>query len=120
MSKRDVEYQSLLKFAEDLTRLIKHDIVTLSSKFFAKGLVTEDVHELVTAPPVGVLQEQEKAKKLLECVIDRIKKSPGRFQDFIDILSEEPYFEDIVQRLIKSCSKCLLMERAVHTCAMAT
>ena len=109
MAEQNAEYQSLVQCADDLTQLIQHNIVSLSSKLFAKGLVAKDAHDSVLSAE-GVANHS-KAAKLLSCVIDRVKESAGRFQEFIDVLGEDAFFEDIVQKLtearsIKSKTAC--------------
>ena len=47
MTEKKIEYQLLLQFADDLTQLIQHNVVSVSSKLFATGLVAKDVHDSV-------------------------------------------------------------------------
>ena len=91
------EYQSLLQFADDLTQLIQHNVVSVSSKLFAKGLVAKDVHDSVLN--VDGASNQSKAAKLLSCVLDKIKKSGDQCQYFIDVLGEDSYFNNIVLKI---------------------
>ena len=105
MAEQNVEYQILVQFNDDLTQLIQHNVVSMSSKLFAKGLVPKDVHD---SSITSVDTNQLKAAKLLLCVLDKIKGSAGRyFQDFIDILRDDSYFEDVVLKIIKRHSKHL-------------
>ena len=99
MTDQNAEYQSLVQSADDLTQLIQHNVVSLSSKLFSTGLVAKDVHDSVLS--VDGASNQSKAAKLLSCVIDKIKDSAGRFQDFIDVLGGDPYFENIVLKITK-------------------
>ena len=105
MADQNVEYQSLVQYTSDLTQLIQHNVVSLSSDFFAKGLVAKDVHDSVLS--VDGASNQSKAAKLLSCVIDKIRDSCGRFQDFIDVLVKDPYFDDIVLKITKAHSKMI-------------
>ena len=97
MTEMNIEYQSLLRFADDLTQLIQHDIVSVSSKLFAKGLVAKDVHDSVLS--VDGASEKSKAAKLLSCVLDKIKESGDQCQYFIDALGEDSYFDSIVSKI---------------------
>ena len=97
MTEQNIEYQSLVQCADDLTRLIQHNVVSLSSKLFAKSLVAKDVHDSVLS--VDGSSKQSKAANLLSCVLDKIKESAGRIQDFIDVLGEDSYFEDLVLKI---------------------
>ena len=103
MTEQNVEYQSLVQCADDLTQLIQHNVVSLSSKLFAKGLVAKDVHDSVLSAE-GVAKHS-KAAKLLSCVIDRVKESADRYQVFIDVLGEDTFFEDVMQKLSEARSK---------------
>lgn len=97
MTEQNIEYQSLVQCANDLTRLIQHNVVSVSTKLFAKGLVPRDVHDSVLS--VDGISSQSKAAKLLSCVCDKIKDSAYRFQEFIGVLNEDSYFEDIVIKI---------------------
>ena len=97
MTEQNIEYQSLVQCADDLTQLIQHNVVSVSSKLFAKGLVPQDVHD--SSLSVDGTSDRSKAAKLLSCVRDKIKESAGRFQDFIDVLGDDSYFNDIVLKI---------------------
>ena len=93
------QYQSLVQCADDLTQLIQHNVVSVSSKLFAKGLVAKDVHDSVLS--VDGASNQSKAAKLLSCVLDKIKESADQCQNFIDVLGEDSYFDNIVLKITK-------------------
>ena len=93
----NIEYQSLLQFADDLTQLIQHNVVSVSSKLFATGLVAKDVHDSVLS--VDGASNQSKAAKLLSCVLDKIKQSADQYQNFLDVLGEDSYFDNIVVKI---------------------
>jgi hypothetical protein len=97
MTEKNIEYQSLLQFADDLTQLIQHNVVSVSSKLFSKGLVAKDVHDSVLS--VDGASNQSKAAKLLSCVLDKIKESGDQYQPFIDVLGEDSYFNNIVLKI---------------------
>ena len=103
MTEKNIEYQSLLQFADDLTQLIQHNVVSVSSKLFAKGLVAKDVHDSVLS--VDGASNQSKAAKLLSCVLDKIKESGDQYQYFIDALREDSYFDNIVLKITKARGK---------------
>ena len=110
MTEQNVEYLSLVQCTDDLTQLIQHNVVSVSSKLFTRGLVAKDVHDSILSAE-GVANHS-KAAKLLSCVMDRVKESAGRFQDFIDVLGEDTFFEDVMRKLIEAHSKC--MKRLSH------
>ena len=73
--------------------------------------MAKDVHDSVLS--VDGASNQSKAAKLLSCVIDKIKNSASRFQDFIDVLGEDPYFEDIVLKITNVQSKHNYFQKGV-------
>ena len=96
---KNIEYKSLAKFTADLSSLLQHNVVTVSSRLLEKGLVTKDVHDsMLTTEGVS---SQKNAARLVSCVLDRIKGSAKCFQDFINVLREDSYFEDIVLKILK-------------------
>ena len=99
MTEKNIEYQSLHQCANDLTQLIQHNVVSVSSKLFAKGLVAKDVHDSVLS--VDGASNQSKAAKLLSCVFDKIKESSDQCQNFVDVLGEDSYFDIIVLKIAK-------------------
>ena len=109
MTEKNVEYQSLLQCADDLTLLIQHNVVSVSSKLFAKGLVAKDVHDSVLS--VDGTTNQSKAAKLLSCVLDKIKESGDQCQNFIDVLvGEGSFFDSIVLKITKIRGKLCMTE----------
>ena len=99
MTEKNIEYQLLLQFTDDLTQLIQHNVVSVSSKLFSKGLVAKDVYDSVLS--VDGASNQSKAAKLLSCVLDKIKESGDQYQYFIAVLGEDSYFDNIVLKLTK-------------------
>ena len=103
---RNVEFESLSKFTADLSSLLQYNVVTVSGRLLAKGLVTKDVHDsMLTTEGVS---GQKNAARLVSCVLDRIKHSAKCFQEFIDVLREDSYYEDIVVKILAVHSKILL------------
>ena len=72
MTKSNTEYQLLLQFADDLMQLIQHNVVSVSSKLFAKGLVAKDVHD---SSLMSIDTNQSKDAKLLSLGFQAIFKS---------------------------------------------
>ena len=101
--KRNTEHESLVQCSADLTNLLQYNVVSVSTKLLAKGLISEDVHDFVlTAEGVS---GQKNAAKLVSCVINRVKGCPGKFQDFISVLNDDAYFKDVVKKIIELHSK---------------
>ena len=97
------EYESLAKFTADLSNLLQHDVVAISSRLLEKGLVTKNVHDsMLTTEGVS---SQKNAARLISCVLDRVNCSSRCFRDFISVLREDAYYEDIVVKIIGVHSK---------------
>lgn len=92
------EHKAMILCTSALTTLLQHNLLSVSSKLLARGLITDEVSVwMLTAQGVSDLS---KAQRLVSCVSDRVKGSPQRFQSFVDVLSGEAYFEEVVQKLI--------------------
>ena len=78
---RNIEFESLSKFTADLSSLLQYNVVTVSGRLLAKGLVTKDVHDLMlTAEGVS---GQKSTARLVSCVLDRIKHSAKCFRSLL-------------------------------------
>ena len=97
MTDESTEQLALVQCYDDLIQLIQHSVVPVSSKLYSKGLVAKDVHDSVLS--VDGASNHSKAAKLLSCAIDKVKESADRFQDFIDVLGEDRYFDGIVLKI---------------------
>ena len=97
------EYESLAKFIADLSNLLQHDVVAISGRLLEKGLVTKNVHDsMLTTEGVS---SQKNAARLMSCVLDRVKCSSRCFHDFISVLREDAYYEDVVLKITEAYSK---------------
>ena len=91
-----IEHRALLSCLSSLTDSLQHNL-SLSDKLLEKGLVTEEVHRWqLTATAVS---NRDKAARLLSCVTDRVKGSTQLYLVFIDILKDELYFKDVVEKI---------------------
>ena len=93
----NVEYKALSQCASDVVALLHHTNLSVASKLLARGLIANDVYTWVLSAH-GV-SDLEKSNRLFSCVSTRVKSSPRCFHDFVDVLSEEPYFTDVVNEL---------------------
>ena len=97
------EYKLLEKFTADLSNLLQHDVVAVSSRLLEKGLVTKNVHDsMLTTEGVS---SQKNAARLMSCVLDRVKYSSMCFHDFISVLREDAYYEDVLVKIVEAHSK---------------
>ena len=102
MSRESSEYKAVLQCTAGLTDLLQHNIF-VSAKLLEKGLVTKEVYDwILTAQGVA---NQDKAARLVSCVIDRVKDSAQVLHDFVDVLKDDPFFADIVDKLTSLHSK---------------
>ena len=108
------EYKTLVKYTSDLIHLLQHDIVSISAKLLEKGLVSEDTYQEVLS--TDGISNQKKAAELLSCVRDQVKESGSRFYDFVGVLKEEAYFDDIVKKLIQARSKFICCLQVIESC----
>ena len=92
------EHKAMIQCTSSLTALLQHNLISVSSKLLTLGLITDEVSDwMLTAQGVS---NRDKAQRMVSCVTDRVKGSPQRFQSFVGVLSEESYFEEVVQQLI--------------------
>ena len=111
------EYKSLEKFTTDLSNLLQHNVVTVSGRLLEKGLVTKDVHDaLLTTEGVS---GHKNAARLMSCVLDKVKCSSRCFDDFIEVLRDDPYYKDIVVKILEAHGKSHSWghHRGVHSVA---
>ena len=92
-----VEQQAFALSTAQLTSLLTHSYLSVSPKLLQRGLISEEVLGWVlTAHGVS---GREKAAKLVACVSDRVKGSPQRFHDFVSVLREELFLQDVADKL---------------------
>ena len=97
------EYQSLSKFTVDLSNLLQHDVVAVSGRLLEKRLVTKNVHDsMLTTEGVS---SQKNAARLMSCVLDRVKCSSRCFHDFVSVLREDAFYEDVVVKIVEAHGK---------------
>ena len=96
MSRESIEFKALLQCSSGLTDLLQHNI-SVSARLLEKGLVTKDIHDwILTSQGTS---NQDKAARLVSCVTDRVKNSAQVFHEFVDMLNDEPFFVDVVDKL---------------------
>ena len=102
MSSESIEYKTLLQCSSGLTDLLQHNI-SVSAKLLEKGLVTKEVYDWILT--VQGVSNHDKAARLVSCVTDRVKDSAQVLHDFVDILKDDSFFVDIVDKLTSLHSK---------------
>ena len=96
MSGDSPEYVALSRCASSLALLLQHD-QSMPAKLYGKGLVTKAIHDWVLSAQ-GV-SDHQKATRLVSCATDRVKDSPNKFHDFLQVLHEDSFFNDIVEKI---------------------
>ena len=105
-----IEHRALRGCLSSLTDALQHNLF-LSDKLLEKGLITREVYgwQLDT---LGV-SNRDKAARLMACIIDRVKDSRQLYHVFLDILREELYFKDVVEKITAEQSKSVSSQSQV-------
>ena len=91
------EYVALRKCYESIIAVVKTDPGSFCDALFSKGYVPETVRNYTR---IDSLPDENKARKLIDTVIDQIKEDPKVFHDFLDTLKSSHY-ETIKKKLIE-------------------
>lgn len=94
--------QILTQNTSGLIDLMKHQVSSISTKLLGKNLIPRSVHE--SALTTTGVSDRDKAAQLVSCVTECVKRSLQKFNDFICALKEDPYYEDIVEKLVSESS----------------
>ena len=76
---------------------IQSSVVQVATKCYARGLIVKG--ELSFINTASEVDTYSKAQKLLMSIEDSIKINEARFDTFVEILEEEPAYEDLVRIL---------------------
>ena len=96
MTNESPEFKSLFHCTPDLIECLQHSS-SVPDKLLVKGLITKDVHNVIQT--AHGLSDKDKARKLVTCVTSCIKQSTEKFNILIEVLQEELYFDDIVEKI---------------------
>lgn len=61
------------------------------------------------------MSNKEKAVRVVSCLADRIKDAAQMFHDFLDLLKEDPYFADIMEKISTEYSMSLLLCKILYS-----
>ena len=88
-----VEYRTLLACKGELVTAFKQDPLTIGDSMLAENLVpptvSSEIAEHRTTKDMG-------ARRLVECITDKVKLSSGRYKDVIDVLTRHEWLRDVV------------------------
>lgn len=91
------ERVALTRCNTEVISLLQHNILSVSSSLFAKGLITDGLYQWVlTAQGVS---SWDKAARVVTCISDVVDGSPRKFNAFVGMLREDPYYEDVLGKL---------------------
>ena len=94
------EHRTMLQCTSSLTALLQHNLTSISPLLLERGLITNETSEwILTAQGVS---NRDKAQRMVSCITDRVTGSSPRFRSFVNLLSEDPYFKEVVERLLKT------------------
>ena len=93
------EYRILLACKSKLVTAIGLDVSTITDDLESKSLVP-----INRVPREGT--DLDRARELVSCILERVKLSPARYMEFVEVLSEHPCLgKDINKALVDACSK---------------
>ena len=94
------EYAALQKCFESVIAVVKIDPGSLCDALFSKGYVPESVRNYTR---MDALPDENKARKLIDTVIDQIKEDPNVFHHFLGTLKSSYY--DKLKKKLTECYK---------------
>ena len=94
MAKNSVESEMFQEMTDTIEDGIAFGVPTLTSKALAKGLI-----DLRAQNKIRTGSEFEQAEKFVAAIAAKLRGDPSVLHKFIDILREEPCYDDLVQRI---------------------
>lgn len=105
------EYLTIRECYPHLVITVKHSYDTIGDRLFSKGYVSRKVRDFIR---MDSKMPEEKGRKLLDTILDRIMYHPEVFNDFIDAIEQEgPLTRDLVRELhqvYKIQTECVVSE----------
>lgn len=96
-TQRNIEYDILLKNTAELTGILSADLLSVSTKLVAEGLIPQSLHSNST---LGEKDKAVKASELVDAVTKKVQNHPQAFQKFLQILREGgPYYSETVSKI---------------------
>ena len=72
-------------------------ISTVTTKLFTRKLIPEDILGQVIT---GQDSDQKKAQNIVYSVQQQIKNDPGKLRTLVEVLQEEPVFDDLTKEIM--------------------
>ena len=99
------ERRTVLEFNDKLTSALSTDPLSIAGTLVAKGFISSEIQAEMLLDKTPTV----KATILIEAVRKKIEIAPGKFEEFLHILSDQSWTKEIAEALR---SECL---RLVHT-----
>ena len=90
------EYNAMIHCHDKLVTALSTDILSMSGILVANEFVPTEISSRMLLP---TLTPQEKATSLVIAITEKIKLAPDRFQELINIFSEQSCTKDVVTQL---------------------
>lgn len=101
------EYKTLLQCNQKLRSALQLDVVDVSARLFAAGLISEELHSYLISESRS---SSERTARLVHFITQAVKVDPSKYASFVDILRHGPYFySEILQILSDTYSNILGM-----------
>ena len=94
-------YDSFQRHYNSLVALTSTCIGTITSKLFARKLISEDILGQVVT---GQDSDQGKAQRVLYSIHQQVKTDPGKLKTLLEVLEEEPVFDNLTKEMISKYS----------------
>ena len=86
-----IEYETLLKNEGKLTNLFRTSISSFVDELYTNGLISQEVFETETDN-----NDAKKAKEMTMCVLECVRKDPGKYRVFMSMKAFELPWAKIV------------------------
>ena len=96
-------YQILLRYNVELIAALSENPLGIAETLLSKGFISDNTRAQMTLPQST---PQNKASTLVNAIRNKIKIAPKRYQEFLDILSDQAWTKDIVEALQSFTSSC--------------
>lgn len=97
------EYRHFRQLSLELATAVKDDLIYVSSKLVAQGVITPENHDEFTNFR-GPILPHERAANLVNTVLNRIKVDSRNFETFVKVLKEKEWYYETTLKKLKSCN----------------
>ena len=91
-AQQTIEYETLLKNEGKLTNLFRTSISSFAKELHTNGLISQEVFETETDNNA----DAKKAKEMTTCVLECVRKDPGKYHVFMSMKAFELSWAKIV------------------------